>query len=486
MAVTDVATDLINVGTISSEYFYTAGATETVSNGVTSWSVTEGHKEYSPTSDTEVRFQTDTSDPTSVELATFSPRSGVFSSNTALQVVAYDGTNVLLGLPNGSGGYAQYYVVSDSSTLDTSPITDMSTTGPYTPPPPVCFVEGTRIRTARGDVAVETLTEGDSVAVHTRNGVTERPVVWVGRRRVNAAAHSDPERVLPIRIRRDAFAAGQPSRDLLVSPDHAIYLDGLLIPAKLLVNGGSIVQDTERSRVVYYHVELSEHSVIYAEDLPAESYLDTGNRVVFENGGALMMLHPDFSISARLQLREEGSCAPFVVAPTMVRPIWHKLAQRSGRIGYPVLEPETISDPDLRLCTAARQLRPLSVTNDTYLFALPPGTDDVRLVSRAARPNQTRPWIEDSRCLGVRIGRITVKDGCDLAEVAIDGPALGSGWWAVETDGAAMARWTNGEAHLVLPPGNDTVRLLELKLAGSTPYPVAHEPEASLPALKAA
>lgn len=484
MATTDVATDLINVGTISSEYFYTAGATSSVSNGVTTWSATEGHREFSPT-DTELRFQVEAGVPNGVEIATYSSRSDQFSVNTPVTVVAYDGTDALLGLSNGSGGYAQFYIVSDSTILSTGTFT-MGGTGSFTPPPSVvCYVEGTRIRTARGDVAVEELTEADHVAVHARHGVAERPVVWVGRRRVNVAAHSDPDRVLPIRIRRNAFASGQPSRDLLVSPDHALYLHGLLIPAKLLVNGGSIMQDAGWTAITYYHVELSEHSVIYAEDLPAESYLDTGNRAMFENGSPLMVLHPDFSIGGPLPQREEASCAPFVVAPEMVRPIWHNLAQRSGRIGYPVLEPETITDPDLRLRTAAREVRPLAVADDSYLFVLPPGTEEVRLVSRAARPSQTRPWIDDVRCLGVRIGRITVKDGCDLTEVAIDSPALGSGWWAVETDGAAMSRWTDGEAHLVLPPAQGASRLLELKLAGSTPYPV-EAPDVVVPVLKVA
>ena len=31
----------------------------------------------------------------------------------------------------------------------------------------------------------------------------------------------------------------------------------------------------------YFHIELSEHDVLLAEGLTAESYLDTGNRDVF-------------------------------------------------------------------------------------------------------------------------------------------------------------------------------------------------------------
>lgn len=489
--ITDVVNDLINLGTVgvSSKNVFHASATETISGGTTTWAAAETTSSYTGppfNTDTATRFLVDTGVPNDVEIETFSKKSGLWSTPTEVQVLAYDSTNALLGLPNGTGGFAQYYLVSDSPVLNTGTITDLGSTGSYTAPAAACYVEGTRIRTAHGDVAIETLTEGDAVAVHTRQGVVMQPVVWVGRRRVDIAANPDPDSVLPIRIRRDAFAPGLPSRDLLISPDHAIYLDGMLIPAKLLVNGGSIVQESGWTSVVYYHVELPEHGIIYADGLPAETYLDTGNRGLFENGGVLMMLHPDFSISARLQRREDGACAPFVVAPGMVRPIWHGLAQRSGRIGYPVSEPETITTPDLRLLTPTRSLRPLSASNDSYVFVLPADVQEVRLVSRAARPNETRPWVDDVRRLGVRVGRITVRDGNELTEISLDGPALAQGWWAVEFEGNTMARWTDGDARLALPHGQGGGRILELKLCGSTPYPVEHAQKDVLPARKAA
>ena len=68
--------------------------------------------------------------------------------------------------------------------------------------------------------------------------------------------------------------------------------DGL-IPIRLLVNGDTVAQEAVEE-VVYYHVELEAHDVILAEGLPAESYLDLGNRGAFENGGGAVVLHPDF------------------------------------------------------------------------------------------------------------------------------------------------------------------------------------------------
>jgi acetyl/propionyl-CoA carboxylase alpha subunit len=46
--------------------------------------------------------------------------------------------------------------------------------------------------------------------------------------------------------------------------------------------------------VTYFHIELSRHAVILAENLPAESYLDTGDRASFANGGGAIALHPSF------------------------------------------------------------------------------------------------------------------------------------------------------------------------------------------------
>ena len=74
-----------------------------------------------------------------------------------------------------------------------------------------------------------------------------------------------------------------PDRDLLVSPDHALLLDGRLIPARHLVNGRTIRQDTGLAAITYFHVECDEHAILLAHNMPAESYLDTGNRDFFAN-----------------------------------------------------------------------------------------------------------------------------------------------------------------------------------------------------------
>ena len=144
-----------------------------------------------------------------------------------------------------------------------------------------CFAAGTRILTPAGEVPVEALEAGDLLVL--ASGRTAR-VRWIGRRRVDCRAHSAPRAVMPVCIRAGAIAPGVPARDLFLSPDHAVYVDGMLIPVRCLINGRSIVQ-LVADAVTYFHVELPRHDVMLAEGLAVESYLDTGNRSVFANAG---------------------------------------------------------------------------------------------------------------------------------------------------------------------------------------------------------
>ena len=142
-----------------------------------------------------------------------------------------------------------------------------------------CFTAGTRIATPGGDRPVEALREGDHVASAFGGSA---PVIWIGMRHLECSAHPRPEAVWPVRIAAHAFGPGRPDHDLRLSPDHAIHVDGVLIPARALLNGSRIVQQPTRA-VTYYHLELPRHGVVLAHGLPAESYLDTGNRVSFAN-----------------------------------------------------------------------------------------------------------------------------------------------------------------------------------------------------------
>jgi hypothetical protein len=173
-----------------------------------------------------------------------------------------------------------------------------------------CFLTGTAILTYKGLKRVEELVVGDDLVTIDMNGMISdtQPIIWIGRRVIeNTYRHPTPDNVLPIRIRPNAFGAGSPSKDLYLSPDHSVYWNGVLIPVRLLVNGLTIEQ-IRFPKVVYYHVELAQHSVIVAENLSVESYLDIGNRSDFTNG-QVTTLYPRFVESRR----EAFGCAPLIV-----------------------------------------------------------------------------------------------------------------------------------------------------------------------------
>jgi collagen type I alpha len=92
----------------------------------------------------------------------------------------------------------------------------------------------------------------------------------------------------------------------------------VLIPVKYLINGTTIRQETV-SRITYYHVELDQHDVILAEGLPAETYLDVGDRSNFANGGVLVRLH--VSLADTWEMR---GAAPLVITG----PLLERVRQR--------------------------------------------------------------------------------------------------------------------------------------------------------------
>jgi hypothetical protein len=143
-----------------------------------------------------------------------------------------------------------------------------------------CFCAGSHIATPAGEKAIENLRIGDVVT--TTDG-RERPVRWIGRNTVTTR-FGDPLRFAPIRIRAGAIGDGLPARNLLLSPDHAIFVNGILVHAGALVNGTSIIREVDLpAQFVYYHIELDEHCLILAEGLAAETFVDNVDRMRFDN-----------------------------------------------------------------------------------------------------------------------------------------------------------------------------------------------------------
>jgi hypothetical protein len=178
------------------------------------------------------------------------------------------------------GGVQTYYLYGSSDLLPFDFPNDFDDlvvdSGPFT----VCFLAGTRIATPAGETPVEDLAIGDLVL--TADGHAA-PVRWVGVQTV-ATRFADPLRSFPIRIMAGALGPNLPLRDLLVSPDHALFLDGVLIQAGALVDGTTIVRESAMpERFTYFHVELDDHALILAEGVAAETFLDTVTRRRFDN-----------------------------------------------------------------------------------------------------------------------------------------------------------------------------------------------------------
>ena len=110
--------------------------------------------------------------------------------------------------------------------------------------------------------------------------------------------------MLPVCIKPGALGDGLPSRPLWVSPGHGLYIDGALVPAWLIVNGKSVVQAEAVGSVTYIHVEFEDHEIIYAEGVPAESFIDEQCRAQFQNAAEFAALYPEAESETR------WTCAP--------------------------------------------------------------------------------------------------------------------------------------------------------------------------------
>jgi Hint domain len=215
------------------------------------------------------------------------------------------GTLTFTGIPTGDYfNFASYGAGGTQITLSTTP----------------CYRRGTRILAERGEVPIESLKIGDRVM--TSSGIT-RPIRWIGRRSYSGDAAWGDREVLPIRIGAGALGDGLPRRDLWVSPEHALFIEDMLIPASLLVNGASIVQEDAVDEVTYLHLEFDSHAVIYAEGAAAESFVDDESRAMFDNAAEYARLYP------RAVREPAHFCAPRTEEGEALEAVRRQLAARA-------------------------------------------------------------------------------------------------------------------------------------------------------------
>lgn len=164
-----------------------------------------------------------------------------------------------------------------------------------------CFATGTRIATQGGWIDVQNLAPGTEVLTADGRIV---PVLWLGRKTI-MPAFARAEHLALVRIRADALGQGLPARDLVMTADHAICIDGLLVHAGALVNGDT-VQRVPMSglgaSVIVYHVETEAHDLILAEGTPCETYIDYTSRRAFDNHAEFEARFPDGRAVAELDI----------------------------------------------------------------------------------------------------------------------------------------------------------------------------------------
>jgi Hint domain len=344
-------------------------------------------------------------------------------NGTSMTLYAYadiaNGGGIVLTTRN----YSAFYVFLDAALVPSQEYALYYAFTGFTAP---CFASGTHIATARGEVAVESLRVGDRVVA--LRGARFARVTWIGRRRVACRHHARGHDLWPVRVAAGAFGPDMPHRDLRLSPDHAVYVEGGLVPVRYLLNGATIVQ-TPVACVTYWHVELAAHDILLAEGLPAESYLDTGNRNAFDNDASAWRA----PVLAR-HIWRERACAPLRIDPDMHQGLRQRLHARALLLGHVATD-----DPDLRVLADGVAL-PCRRDGLVWRATLPAGTAIVRLLSRVAAPSDLSLDSSDHRRLGVAVTRLAL----DGAMIAPGDPRRAVGWHAPEP----MLQWTNGDAVL--------------------------------------
>jgi large repetitive protein len=271
-------------------------------------------------------------------------------------VTIMDGTTTLgTTTANAQGAYS--FTVADANQLSggahsfSVTATDLagntSTASPATTRNVVCYMSGTRLQTQDGWKLVEQLTVGD--LLKTASGQSQ-PVTWLGSTTIDCRRQGNKQHAYPVRIAQHAFGYQLPERDLFVSPLHSIYVEGVMIPAIHLVNGLTVTQDQTEGLVTYYHVELPQHDAVFAEGLPAETYLDTSpeNRHFFSmNNGDQKV----FEMNLQFPACPEGT------------PVWQHIWDTQG------YAPLTQSGPIVEAVKAMLMQQAQLVQEDKRLFA---------------------------------------------------------------------------------------------------------------------
>ncbi|WP_424972308.1 Hint domain-containing protein [Dinoroseobacter sp. S76] len=203
-----------------------------------------------------------------------------------------------------------------------------------------CFVAGSRILAETGEVPVEDLRPGDRVITADHG---PQPLRAVLRRPVRAAELARSRDLRPVRIAAGALGQGLPARDLRVSPQHRLLVRSqiaarmfgipeALVSARKLIGLPGIAPCSGADGIVYLHLVLDRHEVIFADGAPTESlYLGPGALASLTEAARdeLLAVFPDLQTEA-----PAPKCARLIPAGRLQS----RLCFRHGKNGKPLLE----------------------------------------------------------------------------------------------------------------------------------------------------
>ncbi|GAA5065011.1 Hint domain-containing protein [Roseibacterium beibuensis] len=234
----------------------------------------------------KIKFLDDTeADSVTVDLSTFS------QDGLRIDILQYD-PNDSIGFIGGFDFYVDpdnvdeihfSYIGADGNTY-TGVIRAMDGgekdfTDPFQPITVICFADGTLIDTPEGPVPVETLRPGDMVMTRDSGAL---PLRWVGRRELSADVLRTQPGLCPIEVARDTFGPGQPSRDLVLSPNHRLMLSDwrvemlfgefdVLAAVRMLKDCPGITPAKAPKGIAYNHLLFDRHEIVVANGMPCES-----------------------------------------------------------------------------------------------------------------------------------------------------------------------------------------------------------------------
>ena len=191
-----------------------------------------------------------------------------------------------------------------------------------TDPTPVCFCNGTLIRTNSGFVAVESLANGDRVVLESGQTAT---IQWIGSRTFSLVDLMLTASARPVCIPAGALGNGTPTPDLWVSPQHRGLVQGyraetlfgvpeVLVAAKHLDFGDLAKGKKRPAEVKYFHILLDKHDMLIANGAPAESLFLGDQAQTMLSDDALAEIEAKFPREDHAEMWSDQTAAPVLKA----------------------------------------------------------------------------------------------------------------------------------------------------------------------------